>query len=210
MDPRVTEPRGVLAGKQSPQKLDVAPRVATAEEEIRLASAPGILRRNNLDVVCAECKDQEQFALRLRDDLTKLTGIVNDIRAIRKQLKLHDELLEKQTKAKAFLKQGHDLGAKLDELEEKLHNPKAKVTYDILAQKGGARLYSQLGSLLGFASGGDGPPTQGMRDLADDLERELSEHEEAWGKLKSENIVKLNELARRLGVPMIWVPARPK
>jgi hypothetical protein len=84
------------------------------------------------------------------------------------------------------------------------------VTYDILAQKGGARLYSQLGSLLGFASGGDGPPTQGMRDLADDLERELSEHEEAWGKLKSENIVKLNELARRLGVPMIWVPARPK
>jgi len=210
MDPRVTEPRGVLAGKQSPQKLDVAPRVATSEEEIRLASAPGILRRNNLDVVCAECKDQEQFALRLRDDLTKLSGIVNDIRAIRKQLKLHDELLEKQTKAKAFLKQGHDLGTKLDALEEKLHNPKAKVTYDILAQKGGARLYSQLGSLLGFATGGDGPPTQGMRDLADDLEKELSEHEEAWGKLKSEDIAKLNELARKLNVPMIWVPARPK
>ena len=34
-------------------------------------------------------------------------------------------------------------------LEEKLHNPKAKVTYDILAQKGGAKLYSQL-----FASDG--------------------------------------------------------
>jgi len=33
-------------------------------------------------------------------------------------------------------------------VEEKLHNPKAEVTYDILAQKGGAKLYSQLATLL--------------------------------------------------------------
>src|SRR5262249_55722100 len=119
MDPRVTEPRGVAGGKQPPQRIDVAPRVASAEEESRLASSPGVLRRNGLDLVCEECRDQEKFALRLRDDVTRVSAIVNDIRTIRKQLKLQEELLEKQTRAKAFLKQGRDQGKKLDELEEK-------------------------------------------------------------------------------------------
>lgn len=210
LDPRVTEPRGIFGLKQQPQKIDVAPHVASADEEARLAKAGWILRRNNLDICCDEVKEQEQFALRIRDDVSKLSGIVNDIRTIRKQLQLHEELLEKQAKAKAYLKRGQDLKKRLDDLEEKLHNPKAKVTYDILAQKGGARLYSQLVSLMVFASGGDGPPTQGMKDLAEELEKELGEYDEAFGKLKAEGVVQLNELARKLNVPMIWIPTRPK
>jgi hypothetical protein len=206
----VTEPRGTGGLKQPPQKIDVAPRVASADEEARLAKAAWILRRNNLDICCDEVKEQEQFALRIRDDVSKLSGIVNDIRTIRKQLQLHEELLAKAAKAKAYRKRGQEVMSKLNELEEKLHNPKAKVTYDILAQKGGAKLYSQLVSLMVFASSGDGPPTQGMKDLADDLEKELGEYDEAFGKLKAEGVVQLNELARKLNVPMIWIPARPK
>jgi hypothetical protein len=158
-------------------------------------------------VVCDEAREQEQFALRLRNDLTRLTGIVNDVHVIQKQLKLHEDLLAKQAKAKAFLKQERELTRKLEDLEAKLHNPKAKVVYDILAQKGGAKLYSQLGSLLAFAAGGDGPPTEGMKDLADELEKELGEHETEFEKLKSDDLAKANDLARKLNVPMIWVPA---
>jgi photosystem II stability/assembly factor-like uncharacterized protein len=210
MDPRVTEPLGPPAGKQAPQKLTVAPRVADATEEARLAKSDWVVRRNNLDVVRDEAKEQEQFALRLRDDITRVTETVRDLRAIRKQVSLHQEILEKQAKAKAFLKQEKDLAAKLDGLESRLHNPKAKVSYDILAQKGGARLYSQLSALIDFASDGDGPPTQGMRELADDLEKELSEYAEEFQKVKTEDVGKLNELAQKLKVPMIWIPARPK
>jgi hypothetical protein len=210
MDPRVTEPRGVSASRYPPQQLEVVPRVATPEEEARLAKAPWILRRNNLDVVRDEAKEQEQFCLRVRDDVTRLTRTVNELRAIRKQLDLHKELLEKQPRAKAFLKQGTDLSGKLDDLEAKLHNPKARVSYDILAQKGGARLYSQFVSLLQYAMTGDGPPTQGMKDLADALEADLDEQIEAFGRLKAEEVARLNELARKLNVPIIWIPARPK
>jgi hypothetical protein len=210
LDPRVTEPRGLAGGKQPPQRIDVAPRVASTEEEARLAKAAWVLRRNNLDVILDEVREQEQFAMRIRDDVSKLSGIVNDIRSIRKQLQLHEELLAKQSKAKPYLKRAQELKGKLDELEEKLHNPKAKVTYDILAQKGGARLYSQLVSLMGFASSGDGPPTEGMKDLAGELEKELGEYDEAFDKLKAEGVVQLNELARKLNVPMIWIPTRPK
>jgi hypothetical protein len=139
-----------------------------------------------------------------------VTEIVRDLRAIRKQVSLHQELLEKQPRAKAFLKQEKELAAAVDGLEGKLHNPKAKVTYDILAQKGGARLYSQLSALLDFATEGDGPPTQGMKELADDLEKELAERAEEFEKVKTGEVARVNELAQKLKVPMIWMPARPK
>jgi hypothetical protein len=210
MDPRVTEPRGVLSGKQVPQKITIAPRVASGEDEARLAKAGWVLRRNNLDIVRDEAKEQEQFALKVRDDLTRLTEIVRDLRAVRKQVTLHQELLEKQPRAKAFLKQEKELAAAVDGLEGKLHNPKAKVTYDILAQKGGARLYSQLSALLDFATEGDGPPTQGMKELADDLEKELAERADEFEKVKTGEVARVNELARKLKVPMIWMPARSR
>ncbi|HEX3150433.1 MAG TPA: hypothetical protein VHR66_20310 [Gemmataceae bacterium] len=210
MDPRVTEPRGVQVGKQVPQKIDIAPRVADPKDAAKLENAPGILRRNNLDVVRDEAKEQEQFALKLRDDITRLTEIVRELRSIRKQVELHQQILEKQTKAKAFLKQEKELATKLDELEAKLHNPKAKVVYDILAQKGGAKLYSQLSALLDFASDGEGPPTQGMKELAEEFEKELAERDEEYQKLKTGEVAKLNDLAQKLKVPMIWIPARPK
>ncbi len=210
LDPRVNEPRGVAGLRQTPQKIDVAPRVAGAEEAKNLEKAPWILRRNSLDLVREEAKEQEQFALRIRDDVTRITKAVTEIRLIQKQLKQHKELLEKDANAKAFLKHGTAIAMKLDDLEAKLHNPKAKVLYDVLAQKGGAKLYSQLGGLFGFASSGDGPPTQGMNDLADEWEKELGEHEEVHKTLKNEDLAKLNELARKLNVPMIWIPTPKK
>src|SRR5262249_50033325 len=54
MDPRVTEPRGVATLRQPPQKIEIAPRVAGADDEARLAKAPWIMRRNNLDLVSDE------------------------------------------------------------------------------------------------------------------------------------------------------------
>lgn len=210
MDPRVTEPLGRSAGKQEPQKIDVAPRVADPATVARLEKAPWILRRNALDVVRDEAQEREQFALGVRDDVTRLTHLVRDVRTIRKQVRLHQEILEKQPRAKSFLAREKELAAKLDELEAKLHNPKAKVAYDILAQKGGAKLYSQLATLLDQAADGDGPPTQGMKDLADDLEKVLDEYADEFEQVKATEVARANELAQKLKVPMIWIPARPK
>src|SRR5262249_13979887 len=90
---RGREPGGLANLRKPPQKIEIMPRVAGADDEARLAKAPWIMRRNNLDVVRDEAREQEQFALRLRNDLTRLTGIVNDLRVILKQLKLHEDLL---------------------------------------------------------------------------------------------------------------------
>jgi hypothetical protein len=154
--------------------------------------------------------EQEHLALRLRDNVSKVTHLVEQLHAIRKQLKLHAELLKDEPAAKELLMQGETLLQKLDDLEAKLHNPRAKVVYDILAQKGGARLYSQLVFLMEAVAFGDGPPTQGAKQLAAELEAELNVLTREVEALHAGEVTRLNELAKPIGAPTIWIPTLRK
>src|SRR5262249_14203452 len=91
-----------------------------------------------------ELAEQLNLALRVRDDITRGAGVVERLRAVRKQLDDRNALLKDNSKAETLVKGSKRLVEKLNELESKLHNPKAEVPYDILAHKGGAKLYSQL------------------------------------------------------------------
>jgi photosystem II stability/assembly factor-like uncharacterized protein len=153
---------------------------------------------------------QEKLALQVRDDITRLTDVVVRLRSVRKQLDLRKELLEGRDDAKALLKQSESLKKKLDALEEKLHNPKAKISYDILAQKGGAMLYSQLAWLLTNLTEADGVPTKAQDELAADLDRQLTVLANRFDALAKEELVRLNEAARKLGVPELYVPPPKK
>jgi hypothetical protein len=132
------------------------------------------------------------------------------LRGVKKQIDLRKELLKDNADAKELLKQSAALEKKLDELEGKLHNPKAKVTYDIFAARGGAMLYSQLTWLLGNLTDGDGPPTKAQVELADDLEKQLAGHLAAFDKLAREDVATLNAAAKKLGVPELYVPPAKK
>ena len=92
--------------------------------------------------------DQEKLSLRVRDDITRLSDTVSRLRAIKKQIALRKDLLKGRDDAKELLKQSEALDKKLNGIEEKLHNPKAKIPYDIFAYRGGAMLYSQFAWLL--------------------------------------------------------------
>ena len=96
---------------------------------------------------------------------------------------------------------------KLDALEARLHNPRAKVTYDILAMKGGAQLYSNLGWLYGAILEGDGPPTQGMREAAGQLSGQLGKLLDEFQALIDKDLAALNQQAKSLDLPHILVPA---
>ena len=121
-----------------------------------------------------------------------------------------DDLLKDDEKAEALVKASKELLTKLDALEEKLHNPKAKVAYDILAQKGGAQLYSQLALLFETAKDADGPPPQGLRDEYGEQKRLLEQYEEEWKSLKERDLDKLNDEAKKDGYPFVIVPAEKK
>ena len=96
----------------------------------------GTVTQSDLDAQLA-------FAIRVRDDISRLTGLVNSLRSVKEQLLARDKALEAR-KAEpgvaALLKASAEVRKKADALEDRMHNPKAEVTYDILAERGGARL----------------------------------------------------------------------
>lgn len=156
--------------------------------------------------VQGELTAQQELALRVRDDITKLSDTVARLRAIKKQTGLRAELLKGRDDAKDLLKETDALDKKLDAIEEKLHNPKAKISYDIFAQKGGAMLYSQLAWLLANLTDGDGAPTTPQRDLAAELQKELADLVSKFEAVAKDDVAKLNEAAKKLGVPELYVP----
>ncbi len=155
--------------------------------------------------------EQESLSLRIRDNITKLSDTVLRLRAIQKQLSLRKELLRDNDAAKDLMKDSEAFSKTLSSLEEKLHNAKSKISYDIFALRGGAMLYSQLAWLLANVSDGDAAPTKAQKDLAEELEKQLNGHVAEFEKLAKEDVAKLNEAAKKLGVPELYVqPVKKK
>ena len=186
-----------LPGKYT-VRLTVDGQTVTAPLELRLDP--------RVKVAPADLAEQVRLGLAIRDDFNKLSGAVEQLRAIRKQLQERSVLLKEIEKARPLAKASAELVAKLDALEGKLHNPKAQVTYDILAMKGGAQLYSNLGWLYGAVIDGDGPPTQGMREAASKLSAELADRLKELQVLIDKDLAELNRQAKALDLPHVIVP----
>jgi hypothetical protein len=161
-------------------------------------------------IATRELESQQQLSIRVRDDISKLADTVARLRAVKKQVALRKELLKDRDEAKDLLKQSEALDKSLNEVEEKLHNPKAKISYDIFAARGGAMLYSQYAWLLSNLVDADGAPTKAQLELADDLGRQLAELVTKFEGVAKDNVGKLNDSARKLGVPELYVPPPAK
>lgn len=186
-------------------KLTAAGESVTTEVEVKLDprhKGPAAITPKDLD-------EQLAFTLKVRDDLGKLAGAVNQMRGIKKQIQSRKELLKEDEHAKELLKAGDEFVKKLDALEEKFHNPKAQVVYDILAQKGGAKLYSQYGFLYSLALSADAAPNQGMREVYAEHAALLTKLTGEWDTLLKEDVAKLNELAKKGDFPVLVIPKKP-
>ncbi|HTQ81386.1 MAG TPA: hypothetical protein VMM92_15415, partial [Thermoanaerobaculia bacterium] len=171
-------------------------------------TAPLVLKADPRErVPAADLEEQLRFALEIRDAITRLTRAVRDLQTVRRQLALRNEVLAAEARAEALRKASSELIGKLDALEARLHNPKAEVVYDILAQKGGTQLYSRLSPLLDIVKTGDGAPTEGARQEFAREKLELSGDEAELSRLLATDLAALNDAAGKLGLPRIYVPA---
>jgi hypothetical protein len=153
-----------------------------------------------------DLKAQVAFAFSLGDDITRLTRLVRQLRSVREQLAGRRDLLKEAAGAAQFVKDSEALIVKIDALEARMHNPKAEVVYDILAMKGGTKLYSRLAALFSDAREPDGPPTQGMREVYAAQKQELDGYESELKRLFSVDLAALNEEALKLNLSFIIVP----
>jgi photosystem II stability/assembly factor-like uncharacterized protein len=153
-----------------------------------------------------ELEAQLAFALRVRDGISRLTDLANRIRSAREQLQARAKALEprrNETDVGELLKQVASVVGKADALEERLHNPKAEIVYDILAMRGGTRLYSRLSPLQMWAIEGEGAPTDGMRQVLAAQEQELELLARDTDAFFSGEIAPVNERAAALRLPFV-------
>ncbi|HEV8578769.1 MAG TPA: glycosyl hydrolase [Thermoanaerobaculia bacterium] len=156
----------------------------------------------------ADVEEQLRFSLEVRDAVTRLTRAVVRLQTVRRQLAQRNELLAKEDKAKPLIDSSQALIARLDDLEARMHNPKAEVSYDILAMQGGTKLYSRMSPLLSWIDGGNGAPTAGMREVFAAQLEELTGYEAELSTLIEKDLADLDKTAGQLGVPGIYVPAK--
>ncbi len=152
-----------------------------------------------------DLKTQFDFAIAIRDDISRLTGIVRQIRSVREQISSRNKLLQGNAKASQLIKDSDALSAKLDVLDGKLHNPKAEVVYDILAFKGGAKVYSRISGLYAFVVASDDLPTQGQGEVYAEQKKELDGYNAEWKQLSAE-IANLNAAAKAVDLPALIAP----
>ncbi|MBM3993951.1 MAG: glycosyl hydrolase [Planctomycetes bacterium] len=179
-------------------KLHVDGKVLTQTVEVKLDPRSKATR--------GELEEAQKLALQLRGDITKLSETVIALQSVRAQIQARVKAVDGDAKAEGWVKQTRAVIAKLHALEEELHNPKAEVTYDILAKKGGAKLYSQLGPLYDTVRDIEGPVSQGMREVHAENAKELARLEAIWRAYLAGEIAALNEQARTLGQPAIIAP----
>ncbi|HEU0108604.1 MAG TPA: glycosyl hydrolase [Vicinamibacteria bacterium] len=182
-------------------KLSADGQTSTATVEVRPDP--------RVQMTAAERAEQLRFGIEVRDAITRLAADVESIRSVRDQLRTRGQLLAANGAAASWVKAAGDVVPRLDALEAELHNPKAEVAYDILAQRGGAKLYSQITPLLDWVRDADGVPTQGMKEIFAERLKELSRLEAEWKGLQASSVQPLNEQARALGFAYVTVPAEP-
>jgi photosystem II stability/assembly factor-like uncharacterized protein len=181
-------------------RLTVDGQAYTTPVEVRLDPRVAVSR--------ADLQEQLAFAQVLLEDLTRLSGIVRDLRSVREQVEARTASVKDRPNAEPLVEAADALVAKCDALEEKLHNPKAEVSYDILARPGGARLYSRLAPLYSWAHDGDGRPTQGMREVHADLKKELDALTAEWRVILETDVPALNAKAREVAPDFVVLPGK--
>lgn len=208
--------RKIKGGKIDTGDPSDGPRAIPGTYQVRL-TADGITRTSPLNVVAdprgnaaaADLETQLAFALRVRDNISKLTDVVNRLRSVREQLQARSKSLQTHKNDPGvadLLKNSEVVVKKADALEDKLHNPTAEVVYDILAMRGGTRLYSRLSPLQMWAIEAEGPPTAGMRQVLEDQEKELETLARETDAFIRDDVLPLNELARKLSMQFVVVP----
>jgi photosystem II stability/assembly factor-like uncharacterized protein len=154
----------------------------------------------------ADLDAQLAYSLRVRDTISKVTGLVESLRSVKEQITSRAKVLEPrkgEPAVAALLKAGTSLIEKITTLEAQLHNPKAEVIYDILAERGGARLYSRLVPLQMWSADGDAAPTEGMKQVLAELEKELAPLEREVQALLAKDVSDINGQAKALGLEFI-------
>jgi len=174
----------------------------TASREIEVLADP------RAGVSAEDVRASVDFTLAARDAMDRTLDAIENVRAAREQADELGARLAKDGTQADLIAQASALGKRCADIEARLHNPKAEVVYDILAQKGGAQLYSQISYLYAVtgAESSDYPPPQGSRERLAALDAEVAALGSEVQSLRTNEIAQLEAALNAKGVPRILLP----
>jgi photosystem II stability/assembly factor-like uncharacterized protein len=161
-----------------------------------------IVKDPRLAYTDAELEAQFTFLLDARDKLTETMAVVKqvrDTRAMAEDLvkKARETRRGRTPESQALLdKSMQELNNKLYTIEERLVQYRARAGQDLIANPTG--IDSKLARLIDFASMGDGPPTDGSKDLLARLIAGIEERRAALGAVEKNELAALRRLAATL------------
>jgi photosystem II stability/assembly factor-like uncharacterized protein len=185
----------LLVGAPGPQRL-------SATREIEVLADP---RAGMSD---ADIRASVDFSLAVRDAMDRTLDAIENVRAAREQADGLKRRLEKDGQQADLIPLATALSKRCEDIEARLHNPKAQVVYDILAQKGGAQLYSQISYLYavsGAATSDDSPP-EGSRERLAALDQQVAALNAEVQAMRAKEITELESSLNARGVPRILLP----
>ncbi len=152
----------------------------------------------------ADITQDYEFARTLILEIDLARQMIEGVRALRQQLKAQLNALNvgpsDDEKTRALRRAGTTLESKLASIEGKLHNPSAKVVYDVLAGRdGGAKLYHQLVPLYAWAQSADDAPTQGMLERHTQLLQTLEQVEAEYAAMRSAELATYQQALIAIG-----------
>ncbi|MEP7118178.1 MAG: glycosyl hydrolase, partial [Acidobacteriota bacterium] len=170
--------------------------------DVQARTTTTIVKDPRLTYTDADLENQFTFLIDVRDQLTDTMSVVKRVRDTRAEA---EELVKKAKETRrgrtpesqALLdKAMTDLNNRLYTIEERLVQFRARAGQDLIANPTG--IDSKLAQLLGFASMGDGPPTDGSKDLLKRLTDGIAERKTALDGVDKKELATLKRLTTTL------------
>ncbi len=151
--------------------------------------------------------EQLAFALQMRAALNRIQSSVEWLRSAREQSQQLAARLRQDSSATAIVDAAEEVVADADRIEGALHNPEARVVYDILRGPKGAQLYSQLAPLYSWSQTSDLAPTAAMRARFAELSAQLAEREAAIAAMRTGSVAQLESAVAQAKLPRLILPS---
>lgn len=173
----------------------------------QLESSMRVLPDPRSPVDAAAMAENLAFGLEVRAAVERARHGIELLRSVRVQAKDLGVRLAKAPGSEAIIKATEKVITDADRIEGQLHNPEAKVVYDILRGPKGAQLYSQLAPLYSWSQDSDYAPTAAMRARYAELKAELKDRETAISAMQTGSIRELEAAVAAAKLPRLILPA---
>jgi photosystem II stability/assembly factor-like uncharacterized protein len=156
----------------------------------------------NYKTTQAEYDEQFKFLWQVREKFNETQKAIKDIRALRTQINSFVALQGKDV-PKEIKTAADSINKKMTAIEETLYQTKAKSGQDVLNYP--IRLNDKLSGVFDVANSGQNAPSKQVRDVYNDLARQIDAELNKLKEIKQKDIPAFNELIRQKTLPVIGV-----